>query len=55
MGVPKRLVVAAMRWLGDLTMPRGLSVVEIGEHHVAGVERDDTGIEYVRVYRLVKP
>ena len=43
------------RWLGDLVVPLGLRVAEIGEDHVAGVERDESGVEFVRVYRLVKP
>ena len=43
------------RWLGDLDLPHGLRVDEIGKDYIAGVERDDVGVEYVRVYRVVKP
>lgn len=42
------------RWLGDLEMPDGLRVYEIGENHVAGVERDEMRVEYVRLYRVMK-
>ena len=43
------------RWLGDLTLPHGLRVDEIGEAQIAGVERDSLGVEYVKVYQLIKP
>jgi hypothetical protein len=43
------------RWLGDLDLPRGLRVDEIGADYIAGVERDTLGVEYVKVYRVVKP
>lgn len=43
------------RWLGDLELPDGLQVYEIGDDYMAGIERDDMGVEYVRVYALEKP
>jgi hypothetical protein len=30
-------------------------VDEIGDDYIAGVEQDDLGVEFVKVYRLVKP
>jgi len=42
------------RWLGQLELPKGLRVIEIGEGHISGVERDDTGVEYVKVYEVMK-
>jgi hypothetical protein len=42
------------RWLGDLVLPDGLRVYEIGEDYVAGVETDEMGVEYVRLYGVVK-
>ncbi|MGD2154971.1 MAG: hypothetical protein PVG79_17025 [Gemmatimonadales bacterium] len=42
------------RWLGDVEIPQGLRVHEIGEDYIAGVERDDMGVEYVRLYAVVK-
>jgi len=42
------------RWLGDVELPNGLRVYEIGEDHIAGVQRDDMGVEYVRLYRVTK-
>jgi hypothetical protein len=41
--------------VGDLELPQGLRIYEIGESHIAGVERDIMGVEYVRLYQLVKP
>ena len=43
-----------MRPLGDVEMPDGLRVYEIGEDHIAGVERDEMRVEYVRLYGVVK-
>jgi hypothetical protein len=42
-------------WLGDVEYPRALRVFEIGDDLVAGIERDDDGVEYVRIYRIVRP
>jgi hypothetical protein len=40
------------RWLGDITMPPGLEILEIGRDYVLGVWRDEQGIEYIRQHRL---
>lgn len=40
------------RWLGGVTVPRGLTIYEIGEEYVLGVQRDELGVERVRMYRL---
>ncbi len=42
-------------WLGDVGFPRSLRVFEIGDEHIAGVERDDDDVEYVKIYRIVRP
>ncbi|MEX0692656.1 MAG: 6-bladed beta-propeller [Gemmatimonadales bacterium] len=41
-------------WLGELMVPRGLRLLEIGSDHVVARHRDEDGIERVQVYRLVK-
>lgn len=46
---------AAGRMLGDVAIPERLWVFEIGDDYVLGVERDELGVEYVRMYALVKP
>jgi hypothetical protein len=43
------------RWLGDLETPAGLDVLSIGAEYVLGRVRDDSGVESVRLHRLVKP
>jgi hypothetical protein len=41
------------RWLGDVQLPEGLRVYEIGDDYVVGVETDTLGVEFVRLYRLL--
>ena len=43
------------RWLGQVAMPPGGRISEIGEDYVLGVWRDEMDIETVRMYGLVKP
>lgn len=43
------------RWLGLVELPAGLAEIEIGADYVAGVWRDENFVEYVRVFRIVKP
>jgi len=43
------------RWLGIVDMPEGFTVNEIGTDYVLGVWRDELDVQYVRMYRLVKP
>ena len=40
------------RYLGEVPMPAGLRVLEIGEGYVLGVTKDDAGVEVVRVHEL---
>jgi hypothetical protein len=40
------------RLLGDVPMPPGFTPLWIGDDLVAGVQRDDLGVERVRVYRI---
>jgi len=42
------------RWLGEMTLPEGFRVFEIGKDYALGVYRDELGIEHVRMYGLVK-
>lgn len=41
-------------WLGDVVMPEGLEVYEIGRDYVLGRWRDELGVNYVRVHDLRK-
>lgn len=43
------------RWLGEVSTPTSLLVTDIGETHVAGVWRDGSGSQSIRVYELHKP
>jgi hypothetical protein len=43
------------RWLGLVELPVRLAAIDIGPDYVAGVWRDADQVEYVHVYRLVKP
>lgn len=44
------------RYLGEVTMPRNLHVTQIGRDFVLGLWWDeDTDLEFVRLYRLLKP
>ena len=42
-------------WLGDVTLPAGLTVYEIGSYYVLGSWQDEIEVEHVRLYELVKP
>ena len=42
-------------WLGDVRLPEGLDVNEIGTDYIAGVSYDENDVPLVRVYRLIKP
>ena len=49
-------------WLGTVAVPSGLQQenvglpvsFEIGDDYILGVWRDDIGVEYVRMYGLMK-
>ena len=43
------------RMLGDVQFPPGLVVFEVGRDYVLGRWRDETDIEFVRLYPLIKP
>lgn len=43
------------RWLGEVEMPEGLQVRDIGDDYVLGIWRDEFEVERVRLYRLRKP
>lgn len=43
------------RWLCTVTMPAGFTPLDIGNDDVAGLARDADDVEYVRLYRLLKP
>ena len=44
---------SAGAWLGVVSTPGGMTVNAIRDGLVAGVYRDELGVEYVRVHRLV--
>jgi len=39
-------------WLGEMTVPDGFRVFEVGEDYVLGVQRDELDVEHVRMYGL---
>ena len=41
-------------WLGDVALPGGLVVHEIGLNYVLGVWKDELDVEYVRLHRLAR-
>lgn len=43
------------RWLGQVAVPEGLRIFEIGDDWVLGTWHDDLGVEYVHLYGLDKP
>ena len=43
------------RLLGTVTMPEGFQVREIGSDYVLGQKADDTEIEHIVLYQLIKP
>jgi hypothetical protein len=43
------------RWLCTVTMPANFTPLDVGNDYVAGLARDSDDVEYVRLYRLVKP
>ena len=42
------------RWLGDVTLPQ-MTPLEIGSDYLVGLQRDDSDVEYVRVWKITKP
>lgn len=42
-------------WLGDVRLPAGFDVREIGEDYLAGVRYDAADVPQVRIYQLMKP
>jgi len=42
-------------WLGEVTMPVGIDVREIGDGYVAAVWQDELDVHHARVYELTKP
>jgi hypothetical protein len=42
-------------WLGEVAMPPGGRISEIGEDYVLGVWKDEMDVERIRLYGLVKP
>lgn len=39
-------------WIGDVALPPGLQVLEVGDGYVLGLFRDESDVEYVRLYRF---
>jgi hypothetical protein len=42
-------------WLGEVRFPATMSVRAIGREVIAVVVTDDFSVEYVKVFRIVKP
>lgn len=42
-------------WLGSIAIPAGLDISAIGDDRLAGIFRDEEGVEYVHIYRLRTP
>jgi hypothetical protein len=47
------VIDAEGRWLGDVEMPAGLNVHDIGSDWVLGVWRDANDVERVRLHRII--
>ncbi|HEX9729430.1 MAG TPA: 6-bladed beta-propeller [Gemmatimonadales bacterium] len=45
----------AGQWLGDVAMPARFTVTEIGADYVIGVHRNELDVEFVHLYRLIRP
>ena len=43
------------RWLGDVELPAGLEIWDIGDTYVLGVFQDELDVERVRMHRIRKP
>lgn len=43
------------RWLGDVQLPGGLEVYEIGHDHLLARWQDEFDVDHVRMYRVEKP
>jgi hypothetical protein len=41
--------------VGSLTLPREVTVLEIGADYLLGLYRDELEVEYVQLYRLTRP
>ena len=42
------------RWLGDVGLPEGLSVLDIGGDYLLGGFTDDLDVEHLVLYELIK-
>jgi hypothetical protein len=42
-------------YLGEVVVPGGMEVHDITEDHVIGRWTDDLGVEYVHLYRILRP
>ena len=59
---PFEVYAADGAWLGSVSLPPGLQLdafgiavrLEIGDDHVLGVWRDELGVEYVRMYEVIR-
>jgi hypothetical protein len=44
----------AGQWVSDISVPRGLRILEAGADYVMGLTLDELGVEHVRVFDLLK-
>jgi len=52
---PWTVIDRAGRSLGEVALPEGLEVWEIGSDYALGEFADEPGVEHGRMYRLIKP
>ena len=50
-----RVINGTGQYLGEVTTPDGFEVSEIGRDWVLGIWRDDLDVQFIHVYKLVKP
>jgi hypothetical protein len=50
-----RVIEGTGQYLGEVTTPDGFEVSEIGRDWVLGIWRDDLDVQFIHVYKLVKP
>jgi len=42
------------KWLGELRLPMGFRILEVGSDYILGHRRDENGVEYVSLYALTR-
>ena len=50
-----RIISSSGEWLGSITFPRDILILDITDTHVLGVETNELDVQAVALYELVKP